>query len=174
MQSFFHWTTFAALVTSATTQAQTRQFAWPSDLAGKSILYVGAHPDDEWGVSPLLAEACIDGGAKCHFVVASEAHSYGCLLTIKLADPEKCSKIRRKEMLRSAKLFGAKAEFFGWADLFYAFDNSGLDQTSREWVNQSRRAPGASRPVRDDASGTASANYIHVGPSAWVDLPLLA
>ena len=136
MRSFLHWTIFAALVAPAPAQAQTRQFAWPSNLAGKSILYVGAHPDDEWGVSPLLAEACIDRDAKCHFVVASEANSYGCLLTIKLADPEKCSKIRRKEMLRSAKLFGAKAEFYGWADLFYAFNNAGLDRTLKEWADQ--------------------------------------
>lgn len=127
-----------ALVASAPAhaQAQAGQFAWPSGLAGKSILYVGAHPDDEWGVSPLLAEACVDGGAKCHFVVASEAQSYGCLITIKLADAEKCSKIRRKEMSRSARLFGAKAEFFGWDDLFYAFDNSGLDRTLKEWASK--------------------------------------
>ena len=136
MRSIFHWTIAAALVASAPAQAETVQFAWPADLAGMSILYVGAHPDDEWGVSPLLAEACIDGGAKCHFVVASEAKSYGCLLTIKLADPEKCSKIRRKEMLRSAKLFCAKAEFYGWADLFYAFNNAGLDRTLKEWADQ--------------------------------------
>ena len=136
MRSSFHCAALSVLLASASAQAQTRQFAWPSDLAGKSILYVGAHPDDEWGVASLLAEACIDRGAKCHFVVASDARSYGCLLTIKLANPEKCSEIRRKEMLRSAKLFGAKAEFFGWADLFYAFNNSGLDRTLKEWADQ--------------------------------------
>jgi len=40
-------------------------------LAGKRVLWVGAHPDDESTVAPLLGEACRERGARCSFLVAT-------------------------------------------------------------------------------------------------------
>ncbi len=109
-------------------------FYWPGSMAGRTVLFVGAHPDDEWGVAPLLADACLDQGAKCHFVVASEGKSYGCLPTIGLRDPHECSRIRRQEMRAAAALFGGEVEFFGWEDLFYSFNDGGLQLTLADWA----------------------------------------
>jgi LmbE family N-acetylglucosaminyl deacetylase len=36
-------------------------------------------------------------------------------------------------MERSARLFGASVEFYGWTDLFYAYNKTGVDRTIREW-----------------------------------------
>jgi LmbE family N-acetylglucosaminyl deacetylase len=124
---------FAALLLTTTSAALSEEFFWPGRLSEQRILFAGAHPDDEWGVAPLLADACIDGGAKCHFVVASEAHSYGCVPTIGLRDPKKCTSVRREEMQQSAALFGATLDFFGWEDFFYGFNQSGMEKTIADW-----------------------------------------
>ena len=76
-----------SLIFSVSAAAPAEEFRWPQPLSEQRILFAGAHPDDEWGVAPLLAQACIDEGAKCHFVVASKARSYGCLPSIGLRDP---------------------------------------------------------------------------------------
>lgn len=119
-----------AAVSSA---APSDEFTWPGPVSEQRILFAGAHPDDEWGVAPLLAEACVDGGAQCHFVVASEARSYGCVPSIGLRDPVECTRIRREEMQKSAALFGATLDFFGWEDFFYSFNQSGMDKTIADW-----------------------------------------
>ena len=124
----------AGLIFSVSTAAPADEFRWPQPLSMQRILFAGAHPDDEWGVAPLLAQACIDGGAKCHFVVASEARSYGCLPSIGLRDPERCTRIRREEMQKSALIFGATLEFFGWEDFFYAFNQKGVEKTIADWA----------------------------------------
>lgn len=126
----------AAMAASASQPADKPAFNWPFDVKGKTILFAGAHPDDEWGLSPLLADACLDRGAKCHFVVASEAHSYGCVVTIRLKDAEECSRRRREEMKQSAALFGGTAEFFGWEDYFYSFNQKGTDKTLSDWATR--------------------------------------
>ena len=112
-------------------------FVLPDDMTGHTVLYVGAHPDDEWGVAPILADACVDRGARCHFLVASEANSGGCLFTIGLKDFKECSRIRREEMEKSAALFGGQVEFLGLDDLFYSFNSAGRDRTIWEWAKQS-------------------------------------
>lgn len=123
----------AALLLSAAPAAPSDDFIWSGRVSEQRILFAGAHPDDEWGLAPLLAEACVDGGAKCHFAVASEARSYGCVPSIGLRDPEECTRIRREEMRKSALLFGATVEFFGWEDFFYGFNQSGVDKTIADW-----------------------------------------
>lgn len=124
----------ASLIFNVSAAVPPEDFRWPQPLSKQRILFAGAHPDDEWGVAPLLAQACIDGGAKCHFVVASEARSYGCLVTIGLRDPEQCTRTRREEMRTSASMFGATLEFFGWEDFFYGFNQSGMDKTIADWA----------------------------------------
>lgn len=124
----------ALLLGSVTEPSPLYKFQWPQPLSQQRILFAGAHPDDEWGVAPLLAQACIDAGAKCHFVIASEAHSYGCVPSIGLRDPQECTRIRREEMRSSAALFGATLEFFGWEDFFYGFNQSGMNNTIAGWA----------------------------------------
>jgi LmbE family N-acetylglucosaminyl deacetylase len=125
------------LAMSATASAATDEFVLPSNLTGQTVLYVGAHPDDEWGVTPILADACIDRGAQCRFVVVADGRSYGCLLTIGLRDPEACSRIRRAEMEKAAALFGGSVEFLGLEDMFYAFNEDGMDHVLRDWSTAS-------------------------------------
>lgn len=105
-----------------------------ADMTGQTVLYVGAHPDDEWGVAPILAEACLNRGAKCHFIVAADSNSGGCLFTIGLLDFEECSRVRRAEMAQSAALFGGTVEFLGLDDLFYSFNQAGRRRTIDEWA----------------------------------------
>src|SRR5687767_4400284 len=125
----------SALIAAAAVPANGhgRAFELPANLEGRSILFAGAHPDDEWGLAPLLAAACIDRGAKCHFAVAAEARSYGCMLNGGTKDADECSRLRRLEMERSAALFGATAEFFGWEDFFYSFNQQGMEKTLADW-----------------------------------------
>jgi len=103
-------------------------------LAGKSILFVGAHPDDESVSLAMMAEACLFNGATCRFVVASEHKSYGCSLANSVADPHECTRLRRKEMLASAALVNGTATFYGWEDLFFAHDEAGLERTIDRWA----------------------------------------
>lgn len=108
-------------------------FELPDDLSGKTILYIGAHPDDEWGFAPLLAQACLDRRAECRFIVVADSNSLGCLLTIGLRDPIECSTRRRVEMQKAAELFGGTVEFLGLDDLFFAFNESGKRRTLKAW-----------------------------------------
>ena len=41
--------------------------------------------------------------------------------------------MRRGEMQKSAALFGATQEFFGWEDFFYGFNQSGMNKTIADW-----------------------------------------
>lgn len=109
------------------------EFSFTEHLRGKSLLFVGAHPDDELSVAPMFAEACLLNGAKCQFVVASEAKSLGCFLTIGLKNRDECSRLRREEMRRSASMLGGDVTFFGWEDLFYAFDQAGMERNLSAW-----------------------------------------
>lgn len=103
-------------------------------LAGKSILFVGAHPDDESASMAMMAEACLHGGATCHFTVVSEEKSYGCYLTIGLADPHECTRLRRAEMLESAALAGGTVEFYGWEEYFFSHNQAGLERNLDDWA----------------------------------------
>jgi LmbE family N-acetylglucosaminyl deacetylase len=112
------------------------QFDFSQHLRGKVLLFVAAHPDDEWGLAPMFAEACLFNGAKCHFVVAAEAKSWGCFPTIGLADPTECSRIRRGEMATSARNLRGDLTFFGWEDAFYAFDQAGMQRNIALWAKE--------------------------------------
>jgi len=109
-------------------------FDFSSHLAGKTLLFVGAHPDDEQAANAFMAEACLFNGASCHYAVVSEARSYGCYLTLGMTDPAACSDLRREEMHASAALTNGTVSFFGWDDLFYAHNNAGLDRNIDAWA----------------------------------------
>lgn len=95
-------------------------------LDGKRILHVGAHPDDEWIFAPMMAEACRFNGATCHLVVAQDAESWGCLMTIGLKDRYRCSQIRRYETAASAANLNASHEFYGWREGIYNWNDAGV------------------------------------------------
>lgn len=116
--------------------ATTEGFVWPGNLDEAKVLFVGAHPDDELGVAPLLADACLNRGARCHFIVAADANSPGCLLTIGMRDFQACSKVRRQEMIASAKLFDGTVEFLGFDDLFYSHNSAGVQRVIKHWSQQ--------------------------------------
>jgi len=119
---------------AAPAQEAGAPFDFSDHLAGKTLLFVGAHPDDEQAANAFMAEACLFNGATCHYAVVSEARSYGCYLTLGMTDPFACSQLRRDEMLASAALTNGSVTFFGWDDLFYAHNNAGLDRNIDAWA----------------------------------------
>lgn len=70
-----------------------------------SVLWVGAHPDDEVLAAPALAKLCRLERVACHFLVLTRGEAGICLL------PGGClpnlASVRTLEMQRSAALFGA-------------------------------------------------------------------
>ncbi|WP_374601744.1 PIG-L family deacetylase [Arenimonas sp.] len=111
-------------------------------LAGRRILHVGAHPDDESTFAPMLAEACRFNGARCHLVVAQDADSWGCLMGLGLEDRDKCSEMRRMEVSASAANLNATHEFFGWREGRYNWNDAGVESNlaglAREQGGRSR------------------------------------
>ncbi len=97
------------------------------DLAGKRILHVGAHPDDEVIFAPMMAEACRFNGATCHLVVTQEADSWGCLLSIGLQDRAQCSQFRRMETAASGANVNASYEFYGWREGMFNWNDAGVE-----------------------------------------------
>ena len=104
----------------------------PESLYGKRLLFLGTHPDDEWGLMPVLAEACLFHDATCHFVSTTPAEM-GCLETMGLIDFEACAAHRRREFEASAAIAHGTTEVLGWQDLFYAHDGEGLRRNLAQW-----------------------------------------
>lgn len=97
-----------------------------TQLAGKRILHVGAHHDDEGIFAPMMAEACRFNKATCHMVVALDADSWGCLLSIGMKDRAECSRIRRLEGAASAANLNATHEYYGWREGLYNWNDAGV------------------------------------------------
>lgn len=121
-------TAILAAVTAHATDAPGVASSGPlgQALAGKRILHVGAHPDDEGVFAPMMAEACRFNGATCHLVVATEADSWGCFITIRLKDRAKCSTMRRLETAAAAANLNATHEFYGWREGVYNWSDAGV------------------------------------------------
>jgi LmbE family N-acetylglucosaminyl deacetylase len=68
-------------------------------------MVIGAHPDDEALVAPLLGKACVDDGARCSFLVATRGEAGDCAL------PQGCGadlgQLRSEEMRAAAVIFRA-------------------------------------------------------------------
>ena len=71
----------------------------------RHLLWIGAHPDDEVLVAPLLESACVRNGARCSILVMTRGEGGDCLL------PGGCSPdlltVRSGEMIRAAARFRA-------------------------------------------------------------------
>lgn len=76
-------------------------------LAGKRVLFIGAHPDDESAVAPLLGEACVERGARCSFFVATRGDAGKCKLAT--GCPPDLATFRVAEMKAAAALYGGTA-----------------------------------------------------------------
>jgi len=68
-------------------------------------MVIGAHPDDEALVAPLMGKACVDEGARCSFLVATRGEAGDCAL------PQGCGadlgQLRSEEMRAAAAIFRA-------------------------------------------------------------------
>jgi LmbE family N-acetylglucosaminyl deacetylase len=77
----------------------------PAGLAAaQRVLWVGAHPDDETTVSPLLGQLCLKSGVKCTFLVFTRGEGGNCGLADCGLD---LGAFRALEMQRSAAKFNA-------------------------------------------------------------------
>lgn len=78
----------------------------PSLPAPQSVMWIGAHPDDEAVAAPLLAKWCIEDEARCAFLVLTRGESGECLL------PGGChpdvATIRSAEAAAAARFFNAE------------------------------------------------------------------
>lgn len=76
-------------------------------LTGR-IVWVGAHPDDEVLIAPLLGQHCVQAGQPCTLVVATRGESGVCGLPLGCA--HNLGGVRTSEMQQAALLFGAQLE----------------------------------------------------------------
>lgn len=89
--------------------AQIRHRAAPH-LTPQRILWIGAHPDDETLVAPLLGSMCSDGPDHCSLLVMTRGEAGG--------DPS----VRTSEMQNAAALFDAQLTQWSFADVMAAVD----------------------------------------------------
>ena len=74
-------------------------------LSGRSVLWIGAHPDDEAAIAPLLGDLCVERGAQCTLLVATRGESGPCKLSGG-CQPDLAT-VRTQEMRNAAALYGA-------------------------------------------------------------------
>lgn len=98
----------------------------PTFPGASSVLWVGAHPDDEVLAAPLLARLCLDEGLRCSFLVLTRGEKGPCLL------PGGCrpdlAAVRSAEMANAARLFGANLILWSLPDA-----GSGQDGSAGAW-----------------------------------------
>ena len=83
-------------------------------LAGKRVLWIGAHPDDESTVAPLLGEVCIDCGATCTFLLATRGEAGNCNAPVVCGAD--LGAFRAGEMAAAAALYGGSVVQLGLPD----------------------------------------------------------
>jgi LmbE family N-acetylglucosaminyl deacetylase len=70
------------------------------------LLWVGAHPDDEVLLAPLLGALCVDGSQSCSFIVATRGENGACRLAA--GCHPSLGTVRSEEMQAAARLFDAE------------------------------------------------------------------
>ena len=80
----------------------------------RSLVWIGAHPDDEVLIAPLLAALCKDQGVRCSFIVMTRGEKGDCLLMAGCA-PD-IGAVRSGEMAQAAAYFHANLAQLGYAD----------------------------------------------------------
>ncbi|MGE5275976.1 MAG: PIG-L deacetylase family protein [Acidobacteriota bacterium] len=89
--------------------------AFSEDPLPGSVMFLGAHPDDETTAAPLLGRFCVELGQRCSLLVATRGESGQCRL------PGGClpdlASVRTREMQAAAALFGAALTQWDLPDL---------------------------------------------------------
>jgi len=82
--------------------------------SGPSILWVGAHPDDEYFAAPFLGEHCVNQNANCKLIVLTQGDRGSCKL------PGGCypdvAAVRILEMQNAAVHLNAELDLENWGD----------------------------------------------------------
>lgn len=123
----------AACESPSTSEQMHQEDDLTSTLAEKKLMFLGAHPDDEWVLMPILAEACLFNGASCRFVSVTPAE-WGCFETIGETDIAACAERRKREFVQSAAIANGKAEVLDWEDLFYSHSAVGVRRSLQRWA----------------------------------------
>lgn len=85
------------------------------------ILWIGAHPDDEAFVAPILGRDCTEGGAICTLLVFTRGERGDCSL------PQGCGDLgatRTGEMAQAAGLFHAQLTLWSFPDVLADVDST--------------------------------------------------
>ncbi|MGZ7039731.1 MAG: PIG-L family deacetylase [Thermoanaerobaculia bacterium] len=108
----------ALCVVTAVASPRVRAARPGPDLA--RILWIGAHPDDETLIAPLLGHQCVDGSSSCALVVMTRGENGECAL------PGGCSPdlgaVRTMEMQSAAALFRARLTQWSFSDVMQSVD----------------------------------------------------
>lgn len=80
--------------------------ARPPALPPGPVLWIGAHPDDEVLLAPLLGQLCVDERRRCAFIVVTRGENGACRLA-EGCHPDVAA-VRTLEMEAAAHLFGAE------------------------------------------------------------------
>lgn len=94
------------LIAALHAEGRTRAVSHPTVIpTPASVMWIGAHPDDEVVAGPLLAKWCREAGARCAFLVLTRGEAGPCLR------PEGClpdiATVRSAEAAAAAQYFGA-------------------------------------------------------------------
>lgn len=90
------WPLLVALLLAVPVVARTRPVLHPAAVPEpQSVLWIGAHPDDEVVTAPLLAHWCRDHGAQCTFLILTRGDKGG------------SSSVRSAEAGAASQYFGA-------------------------------------------------------------------
>ena len=81
---------------------------------GSTVLWVGAHPDDESVVAPVLAEICLHRKAMCHFLVLTRGEGGACGLATRC--PPDLGTFRSHEMVTAAAAYHAELTQWDWGN----------------------------------------------------------
>ncbi|MEZ4384433.1 MAG: PIG-L family deacetylase [Nannocystaceae bacterium] len=88
--------------TEGSSETETETTGTP---ASETVVWIGAHPDDELYAAPWLADRCLERAASCKLVVLTFGESGTC------KDPDGCAPdlvtVRKAELAGSAAIFGA-------------------------------------------------------------------
>ena len=79
----------------------------------RHILLVGAHPDDEAFVAPILGRECVEGGAECALLVFTRGERGTCSIPAGCGD---LGSTRTAEMSQAAGLFRANLTLWSFSD----------------------------------------------------------
>ncbi|HWS71747.1 MAG TPA: PIG-L family deacetylase [Thermoanaerobaculia bacterium] len=108
---------FIFMAASAHAQSRRRAVSSGDDLfdANARILWIGAHPDDESLLAPLLGTACAERGAHCSLLVLTRGEHGPCALPGGCGDD--LGAIRATELSAAANLLHASFALWSHADV---------------------------------------------------------